>query len=954
VNRGHRRVATLGAALAVLGVVALGAGPLAEPAAPAPPDRVVLPQGAPQLPSNAARLGAAPAGQVLDLDVALAGQDPAGLAQAAAAVSTPGSPQYRHYLTPAQYAAAYGPSADEVARVTSALRGEGLTVGTPLAGSDLLPVHGTAATVSAAFATPMETVQTPNAPRAVVNTASPQIPADLAGLVTGVAGLDGLFRQRSMLEPRPANAPSGAGAAAPQASQGHAVANLATPQACGGAATYAAQHPGTYTSTQLSSIFGLDQLFGQGRSGVGQTIAVVEFEQYAASDYDAFESCYGLSTPITNVLVDGGPPGPPTGSGEAALDVELASYNAPSSSLVVYEAPNDNDAASLDLFNQIASSDTAQVVTTSWGNCEQFIEASDPSFLGVENQIFSRMALQGQTMIAASGDAGSEDCFPNQGASRALAVDDPGSQPNVVSAGGTTLSSASAGSQVVWNDCEGQTILCAEGVDSPVPNPGAGGGGDSVVWSAPSYQDGAGTGSGARAVPDIAYPSDPTAGSVVAYFDGGWTGFGGTSVGAPSNAGLFADTNQGCFAQLGMANPALYAVAGGANYTDITSGNNDFTDTNGGDYPARSGYDQASGLGTPVDQDLAIALQGGDGCPSVAAVGPNTGPVVGSGPITVYGGGFADASSVNFGAVGAGRILAQSETSITVVPPNAPGPRCVDVTVSNPRGVSAVSSADEFGFGGDLNCGLGYRFVASDGGVFDYGDAGFFGSTGSLTLNAPVVGMADTLSTNGYWLVAADGGIFSFGDASFMGSMGGRHLNKPIVGMAATPDGGGYWLVASDGGIFSFGDAGFFGSAGGMRLNQPVVGMAAAPDGGGYWLVAADGGIFSYGDARFFGSTGSLHLNKPIVGMAAAPDGNGYWLVAADGGIFDYGDAGFFGSAGGIQLNQPVVGMAGTPDAGGYWLVAADGGIFAYGDARFYGSTGSLHLNKPIVGMSST
>ena len=293
-------------------------------------------------------------------------------------------------------------------------------------------------------------------------------------------------------------------------------------------------------------------------------------------------------------------------------------------------------------------------MTTSWGNCEQFIQASDPSFLGEENQIFSRMALQGQTMIAASGDAGSEDCFPNQGASRALAVDDPGSQPNVVSAGGTTLSSASAGSQVVWNDCQGQTILCAEGVDSPVPNPGAGGGGDSVVWSRPSYQDGAETGSGARAVPDIAYPSDPTAGSVVAYFDGGWTGFGGTSVGAPSNAGLFADTNQGCFAQLGMANPALYAAAGGANYTDITAGNNDFTDTNGGQYPARSGYDQASGLGTPVDPNLAIALQGGDGCPSVAAVSPNTGPVVGSGPITVYGGGFADASSVTFGAVGAG------------------------------------------------------------------------------------------------------------------------------------------------------------------------------------------------------------------------------------------------------------------------------------------------------------
>ena len=77
-----------------------------------------------------------------------------------------------------------------------------------------------------------------------------------------------------------------------------------------------------------------------------------------------------------------------------------------------------------------------------------------------------------------------------------------------------------------------------------------------------------------------------------------------------------------------------------------------------------------------------------------------------------------------------------------------------------------------------------------------------------MTLNKPVVGMAPSASENGYWLVASDGGVFNYGDASFYGSMGGQTLNKPIVGMAATPDGGGYWLVASDGGVFNFGDAG--------------------------------------------------------------------------------------------------------------------------------------------------
>jgi hypothetical protein len=240
-------------------------------------------------------------------------------------------------------------------------------------------------------------------------------------------------------------------------------------------------------------------------------------------------------------------------------------------------------------------------------------------------------------------------------------------------------------------------------------------------------------------------------------------------------------------------------------------------------------------------------------------------------------------------------------------------PYTFTVTATNSQG-TGPASAPSAAVTPKVSGGLGYWIVGSDGGIFNYGDAGFFGSAGGMHLNKPVVGMAATPDGNGYWLVASDGGIFNYGDAGFFGSAGGMHLNKPIVGMAATPDGGGYWLVASDGGIFAYGDAGFFGSAGGMALNKPVVGMAATPDGGGYWLVATDGGIFAYGDANFFGSTGGMALNKPVVGMAAAPDGGGYWLVASDGGIFNYGDAGFFGSAGGMPLNSPIVGMAGHPE----------------------------------------
>ena len=136
-------------------------------------------------------------------------------------------------------------------------------------------------------------------------------------------------------------------------------------------------------------------------------------------------------------------------------------------------------------------------------------------------------------------------------------------------------------------------------------------------------------------------------------------------------------------------------------------------------------------------------------------------------------------------------------------------------------------------------------------------------------LAKPIVGMASSIDGTGYWLVASDGGIFAYGDAGFFGSTGGVPLQRPIVAMDAAPDGGGYWLVASDGGIFNFGDVNYYGSTGGMPLSAPVVGMDRTADGRGYWMVGQDGGIFNYGNAGFFGSAGGVRLNRPVVGMAA-------------------------------------------------------------------------------------
>jgi hypothetical protein len=246
----------------------------------------------------------------------------------------------------------------------------------------------------------------------------------------------------------------------------------------------------------------------------------------------------------------------------------------------------------------------------------------------------------------------------------------------------------------------------------------------------------------------------------------------------------------------------------------------------------------------------------------------------------------------------------------------------------------------------------GYWLTSSDGAVYAFGGASFYGSANSQPLGTPIVGMEATPDHKGYRMVGSNGAVFAFGDAGFFGSVAGLHLDHPIVGLASTPDSKGYWLVGSDGGIFALGNAGFYGSTGALPLNKPIVGMASTPDGKGYWLVASDGGIFSFGDADFYGSTGALSLNKPIVGMASTPDGKGYWLVASDGGIFAFGDAGFYGSTGALPLNKPIVGMASTPDGKGYWLVASDGGIFSLGDAAFYGSAGGLQLAAPAVAIS--
>ena len=183
---------------------------------------------------------------------------------------------------------------------------------------------------------------------------------------------------------------------------------------------------------------------------------------------------------------------------------------------------------------------------------------------------------------------------------------------------------------------------------------------------------------------------------------------------------------------------------------------------------------------------------------------------------------------------------------------------------------------------------------------------------GSITLNKPIIGMIPTLDGGGYWLIASDGGVFAFGDAKFYGSTASDNLAYPVTAAAPSFLAGGYWLVDADGQVFNFGDAPNEGQPAYAPGGYRITGMAGTQSANGYWLASANGNVADFGDAAPYGSMAGTTLNAPVVGMAANSDDTGYWLQGADGGIFTFGNAEFYGSMGGRHLNAPMVGIAAT------------------------------------------
>jgi hypothetical protein len=577
-------------------------------------------------PAGARFVGAVPAATRMHVTVALRPRDPSALAAFARAVSTPGAAGYRHYVTPAQFARRFGATAAHVRAVRRALRARGLTPGALSRGGLSITVAATAAALERAFSVSLSRMALPGRRVAIASSAAPAVPAGMAGAIEGVLGLDTTAAPRPLLER--------ARAAATASRIPLARAHVATggPQACPAAAA-AAPGQSAYTADQIASAYGFAGLYGAGDKGAGVTVAVYELEPHDSADIAAYQSCYGTHASVSNVPVDGGG-GTGPGSGEAALDIENVIGLAPNVNVLVYQGPNSNSGAPgsgpYDTFSAIVNQDRARVVTISWGQCESALGAADAA---AENAIFEQATAQGESIVAASGDSGAEDCAAAGALSQTeAAVDDPSSQPFVTGVGGTSLHALGPRpTETVWNS--GGMAL------SGMLQPGATGGGISKLWPMPAAQadsaaalnvrtaQAAGSACGrsggfCREVPDVAADGDPATGYLI-YWNGGgsvggepsgWQGIGGTSGAAPLWAALLAlaDGSRACAdASVGYANPALYQAAGSAyaaDFNDVVSGNNDFTGTNSGRYAAAAGYDPTSGLGTPNATAVGTAL----------------------------------------------------------------------------------------------------------------------------------------------------------------------------------------------------------------------------------------------------------------------------------------------------------------------------------------------------------
>lgn len=745
-------------AVALAAIAVSGSGLLGAPVATAtPPANGLVHIGqAAVIPDALTALGAMAPDSQLQAEVILQPNDPAALTQFVSDVSTPGSPSYHQYLGAGAFAARFGASAATLTSVTSELRDLGLVPGMPDPDGLFIPVSGDAATFERALHVAFHRYRFADGRNAYANTTAPELPASIARSVRAIVGLDDLAL------PVPADGTAGLTTPAAQNS-GAAVPATSGPTPCPSAPTSGS----AYDAPKLAQAYSFANLYSGNDLGAGITIGLYELERSTTflADTTAFKSCYGITSSVTYELVDN-PPAPSsisTVGQETQLDVDTVLEMAPKANVIVYQGPN-SGTGPIDTYRRMVNDDTARVISTSWGECEYDLGYSGSAGAQAESLIFQQAAAQGQTVVAASGDQGSEGCNYGSGNTSDpdptgdLQVLDPASQPDVTGVGGTSLTNVATNppAETTWDN-----IYSSSGST----------GGISEFWPMPSYQSGAlsslnvinanssgtqcaNTGGYCREVPDVSASADPSYGYLI-YQHSTWQAIGGTSGAAPLWAALFAlaDSASACSGSaLGMVNPALYAIAESNSYSsafhDVTSGNNDATGENSGLYPAGTGYDMATGLGTPDASNLVPLLCG----PYVTSVSPtaaNPGTTV-----TIDGANLGGATAVHFGttlAASSSIAVNPAGTVLTVTVPTLSGSPTVDITVTSARGTSPSSPTAEFTLDPPTvtsvspGTGTAGRVVTVTGSGFSQATAVQFGSTAVGAGNFTIV--SDTTIT---------------------------------------------------------------------------------------------------------------------------------------------------------------------------------------------------------------
>jgi hypothetical protein len=980
-----------------------------KPRSPADTRLVRSHDNLPRLPRGTRKLAALAGDTTIRFDVALAPRDPAALSSFLTALETPRSGVYHRYVTPRQFASRFGPAADTIAAVRQWLTDRGLTVGRTARDGLLIPVKGTATQVDSAFAVAEHQFELPSGRIAYAPTTEPTVPSGLEPSVKAIVGLDDVVKPENHIA-RPRTTVTSV-----TDSAGHAVshAHQAVLSSCTSAA-----NTGGETVGDLEQAYSFDGAYGPGPLpnqdlGQGVSVGVYELEPFNMSDITGpvkpdkpvpFEACYGFGKlgepPVNTPSVVGTASG--SQSGEAALDIEMILGMAPEANLTVYQGPNSGAGPLNTYAAMVNAANPPEVISTSWGLCESQLGSG---LIGSEATLFQQAEAQGETIMAASGDSGSEDCyFPPYSQNTALAVDDPASQPYVTAVGGTSLDvRGPPPSETVWNNG---------------PNGGAGGGGVSTMWRMPAWQQGpgvgnfftkatpcgfSGTGDGlgatsCREVADVSSAADPNNGAFAIFCStcqstgDGWGGIGGTSEAAPMWAAIVALADEGATQQpVGDIHSALYQSAclplasspGTSPFNDVQSGppsNNDMLGNHDGDYPTTAGYDQATGLGSPdvglLVPDLRSPPFGS--CPAVNAMTPSSDKLMPTDTATISGTNLAGVSEVDFGPGNRATGLVATPSSVTVNVPPSPtgGPTTVHVVLK-------IGSTDTIGLDDPAALAFSYHGpkvtsvapaeLPPTGGNITISGSGFMnngvvaGST-SVTLvgqgGATDVELGTCLSSPPPCAVTSDttisavvpdiGAVASY-DVEVTNSNGTSQavpadrfqtVSVPAVSGVSPATGTirGDTPVTITGTGFTGTTAVDFGAtpAESYTVKSDTSITAVSPS--SPTTTSSDITVTTYGQTALRSHTVAADR---FTWMLPPP---GYWMVSSTGVVYAFGvpDKG----PSGPLFAHPTVAMAPSPSGQGYWTVTTDGHVSAYNAPNKGGVTAKL--NRPIVGMAST